>query len=782
VLKFATHLIKFRWYWLIGIILATVFFGYYASQTRMVTVFDDLFPQKHKYIKVHNKFRELFGGANLVSLELRVKEGDIFNTKTLEKIKRITQEIEKVPWVHPYQITSLARRNVKDMVVSTWGMKNISVMYPNVPQTPEGLEKLKSTVYHNDGIYGILVSLDGKSTLLQAVFIRDPRTGEEIDYKLVFDKINKICDRERDENTVITLSGNPILYGWIYSYIDEMKWIFVLTVVIIIALLFFYFRSVIGVIRPLISGFVSAVWGLGIAQLFGYNLDPLILVIPFLISARVVSHSVQMVRRYDEAFYEYRDVKKSCIHACAALMSPGLLGIITDGLGVLVILTAPIPILTKLAMMGFYWIMSIIVSVLILDPLILSFLPGPLLREEKFREVGIIHKTLGLLGAIPYSKNGRRIVIACTVIIFIIGGYYGRYLKTGDANPGTPILWPDSEYNRATSSINEKFPGTDQLFVIVEGKEEDIIQDPESIRLMENFQRYMEVLPEVGGTRSLASVTPHVNAALHYGDPKWGIQSFHDRRYMAMLVFMFSQGCEPGEMDLYMSRDGKLANVICFVKDHKGETIEKVLNRARTFIEKHPSDKIEFKLAGGLIGVLGAANEVIARSEVVSILLALFVVFLTCAITYRSFFAGLLFVIPLAASNYLTFAYMAYKDIGMNVNTLPISALGIGLGVDYGIYIVSRMKEEYAKVKDYQQASINALSTAGGAVLFTGTTLIAGVIFWYFLSSLRFQAEMGLLLAIWMLVSMLGGMILIPTVVAMVRPKFIARAGGPGSG
>jgi predicted RND superfamily exporter protein len=782
VRKIAVHIITYRWPYLIAILLLTVFFGYHASQMKMVTVFDDLFPQKHKYIKVHNKFRELFGGANLVSLELRVKEGDIFNTKTLQKIKRITMEIEKVPWIHPYQIVSLARRNVKDMKVSTWGMKNVPVMYPLVPKTPEELQELEDTVYHNDLLYGVMVSLDGKSTLLQAVFIRDPRTGEDIDYKLVFDQINEICDRERDENTVITLSGNPILYGWVYSYFGQMKRIFALTLAIIIGLLFFYFRSVIGVIRPLISGAVSAIWGVGLAHVLGYNIDPLILVIPFLISARVVSHSVQMVRRYDEVFYEYRDVKRSCIESCAALLPPGLLGIITDALGILVILTAPIPLLIKLSLMGFYWVMSIIVSVLILDPIILSFLPAPFLKEEKFREVGIIHKTLGLLGEIPYRKNGRRIVIATTFLVFVIGGYYGRGLKTGDANPGTPILWQDSEYNRATASMNAKFPGTDQLFIIVEGKEEDVIQEPESIRLMEDFQRHMEVLPEVGGTVSLGSVTPRVNEALHYGDPKWGIQSFHDRRFMGMLVFMFSQGCEPGEMDRFMSRDGRLANVIFFVKDHKGDTIEKVLDRARTFIQENPSEKIEFKLAGGLIGVLGAANEVIARSEVVSIVLALFVVFLTCSITYRSLFAGLLFIIPLAASNYLTFAYMAYRDIGMNVNTLPISALGIGLGVDYGIYIVSRMKEEYAKVQDYKQASINALSTAGGAVLFTGTTLIAGVIFWYFLSSLRFQAEMGLLLALWMFISMLGGMVLIPTVVAMVRPKFIARGRGPGSG
>jgi predicted RND superfamily exporter protein len=782
VKKIATHLINYRWYWLAGIVLTTIFFGYHASQLKMVTVFDDLFPQEHRYIKVHNSFRELFGGANLVSLELSVKEGDIFNIETLKKLKRITQEIELVPWVHPYQIVSLARGNVRDMKVSGWGMVNVPVMYPLVPKNQEELDELRDTVYHNDMIYGNIVSLDGKSTLLQAVFIRDPRTGVDIDYKVVFDKINEICDKERDDNTVINLSGNPILYGWIYSYFTEMKWILALTLSIIVALLFFYFRSVIGVIRPLIYGFIIAAWGLGLVHLLGYSIDPLIIVIPFLISARVVSHSVQMVRRYDEAYYEHRDVKTACIESCAALMGPGLLGVITDGLGILVILTAPIPMLTKMAMMGFYWVMSIIVSVLILDPILLSFLPAPSVKEGKFKEVPIIQNTLGFLGGIPYKKSGRRTVIVLTVIILAIGGYYGQFLKVGDAKPGTPILWPDSEYNRATASMNEKFPGTDQLFVIVEGAENDIIEQPESIRLMEGFMRHMEVLPEVGGTVSLASVTPRVNEVLHYGDPKWGIQSFHDSQYMAMLVFMFSQGCEPGEMDRFMSRDGRLANVICFVKDHKGDTIERVLNRAKTYIDENPSEKVKFKLAGGIIGVLGAANEVIARSEVVSIVLAFIVVFVTCAIAYRSLFAGLLFVIPLVASNYLTFAYMAYRDIGMNVNTLPISCLGIGLGVDYGIYIVSRMKEEYAKVKDYRQASINALSTAGGAVLFTGTTLIAGVIFWYFLSSLRFQAEMGLLLAMWMFISMLGGMVLIPTVVAMVRPKFIARAGGPGSG
>ncbi len=773
--RFAEHIIKYRLYWLIGIIILTIFFGYEASKTRMKTVFDDLFPQKHRFIKVHNTFRELFGGANLVSLELKVKEGTIFKIETLKKLKRITTEFENLPWVHPYQIFSLPRPSVKDMKVSSWGMRNVSVMYPHIPKTPEEMQELKDTIYHNDMLYGNIVSLDSKSTLLQAVFIRDPMTGEDINYKLLFDKINEICERERDENTVITLSGNPILYGWIYSYFPEMMFIFALTIGIIIFLLFVYFRCIRGTVIPILSGFISAIWGLGLANLLGYDLDPLILVIPFLISARVISHSVQMVRRFDEEFYRAMDVKKAAVASCRGLLAPGLLGVITDALGILVVLVAPIPLLTKLALMGSYWVLSIIVSVLILNPIVLSYFPPPKLKKEKFEEVPLLNKVLGWLGQIAYARTSRWATIILTLIVFAIGGYYTKDLKIGDTHPGSPILWPDSEYNRGTASMSANYPGTDQLFVIVEGSEKDIIETPEAIKLLEDFQWYMEALPEVGGTVSLASVAPKVNAALHYGDPKWGIQSFHDRRFMAMLIFMFSQGCEPGELDRFVSRDVRLANVICYVKDHKGDTIEKVINRAKTFINENPSDRIKFKMAGGLIGILGAANEVIAASQAVSIILALLVVFLTCSITYRSLFAGLLFIIPLAATNFLTLSYMAFRDIGMNINTLPISALGIGLGVDYGIYIVSRMREEYARVKDYRQASINALSTAGGAVLFTGTTLIAGVILWYFLSSLRFQAEMGLLLALWMFISMLGGMILIPTIVAMVRPKFIAR-------
>ena len=773
--KFAEHLIKYRAYWLAVIVLLTGFFGYHASQMKMVTEFDDLFPQNHEYIKVHNMFRSLFGGANLVSLEVSVEKGTIFNVKLLEKVKDITNEVKLLPWVHPYQIQSLASRSTKDMKVTSWGIKNEPVMFPKVPETPEQIEELRQTVYQNEAIYGNLVALDSKSTLIQAVFIDDPKSGEIIDYKILFSKLRDIADRYQDSNTTITMSGNPVLYGWIYSYFPEMMKIFALTTAVLVILLFLYFRSFIATMRPLISGVVSTIWGVGLAGLLGYNMDPLILVIPFLISARVISHSVQMVRRFDEEFYKHRDVKKACIESTTHLMAPGLLGIITDALGILVILIAPIPLLTKLGLMGFYWVISIIFSVQILDPIILSYLPAPALKADSFQEAAWISRPLAWMGQLPFKKSSRFIILSIFLVIFVVGAYYAKDLTVGDINPGTPILWPDSEYNQATASINERYPGTDQLFVICKGKEDGDMYSPEAIELMEDFQFRMEMLPEIGGSSSIATVTPRVNASLHYGDPKWGIQSLHDPRYMAMLTFMFSQGCEPGEMDRYLSRDNRLANVICYVKDHKGTTIEKVMNEAKSFIAEHPSDKIEFQLAGGLIGVLAAANDVITRSETLAIVLALLVVFTTCAITYRSFVAGFLFVVPLAVSNYLTFAYMASKGIGMNVNTLPVTTLGIGLGVDYGIYIVSRMTEEYAVVKDYRQASINALSTSGGAVLFTGTTLIASVIFWYFLSSIRFQAEMGLLLAIWMFISMAGGLILIPTLVAIMRPKFIAR-------
>jgi len=297
------------------------------------------------------------------------------------------------------------------------------------------------------------------------------------------------------------------------------------------------------------------------------------------------------------------------------------------------------------------------------------------------------------------------------------------------------------------------------------------IKSPRVLRTMEALQREMETLPEVGSTSSVAGFLPSVISAMHASDPKWELIP-HDRRDAGFFLGMIFSSSEPGDLSRYVTQDAQRATVTMYLRDHKGETLRTVVERTKAFISSHPLDEAEFLLASGYGGLLAAVNEVIASSEIRVTALAFLAVFLFCAAAYRSVLAGVLFLVPLFLSNYVTYAMMGALGIGLDVNALPVVSLGVGLGVDYGLYVVSRIQEEYALRRDLDSAIRRAITTAGKAVLFTASTMVAGIVFWAW-SFLKFQADMGILLAIWMCVSMVGGLVLLPTLISLIRPKFV---------
>jgi predicted RND superfamily exporter protein len=241
---------------------------------------------------------------------------------------------------------------------------------------------------------------------------------------------------------------------------------------------------------------------------------------------------------------------------------------------------------------------------------------------------------------------------------------------------------------------------------------------------------------------------------------------------------MIYGSAEPGDLVRFVTIDSQNANITMYLKDHKGDTLRRVVERAKSFIAANPVEGAKFRLAGGYGGLLAAINEEVTRHQAQVTVLAFGIIFLFCALAFRSILAGLLFLVPLAVSNYLTYALMGARGIGLDVNALPVVAVGVGLGVDYGLYIIGRIQEEFKKSGDVTVAITTALTTAGKAVIFTASTMVFGVVFWSF-SFLRFQADMGTLLLFWMIISMLGGLILLPTLVGWIRPKFIF---GPNKG
>ncbi|MBS0354653.1 MAG: MMPL family transporter [Proteobacteria bacterium] len=749
-----------------AIIGFTCVMGYLAAQIEVKTVFSDLLPRNHPYVEVNNRFKQTFGGSNMVSIMLEVEQGDVFNMTVLKKVQQITQALQKVEGVDTYQIASLASKKMKEVRASTEGIESRPLMWPGLPKDSGEIATLREAVLNNPLVYGPYVSIDMKATLITADF-----TDGAVDYVKAYKQIEEIADAAKGDGVLVRVVGEPILYGLVNHYLGETLQIFMVTVGALVVLLLLITRTWHGTFLPLTTGLVSAIWALGAAKLMHFHLDPLVIVVAFLITAQAISNSVQLVSRFDD------EVAGGATSAAAAaraallnLFKPGMLAIVADAGCVLVVALTPIPMLEKISYIGTVWILSIMLSAMVLTPVLLSWCGVRKRYAHPVNVYPLLQKVLGLCAAIVTSKLRFAVVIGAG-ILFVVSGLYAFKLKVGDANPGSPILWPDSTYNKDATAINQKFQGSDRMFVVVEGKKEGALKEPSVLEGMEQFQKYMEAQPEVGGSISLADILPAVKRVVREGNARYQeLGGSADEN--GELVYMFVSGADPGDMDRFADPQAKNGAVTLFFRDHQGETIRTAIARVKEYVAAHKLKDAEFLLAGGLVGVLAAVNEVILAGQIESIAFALLVLVACCMFTYRSTVAGMFFMVPVLLSNTLTFSYMAWKGIGMNINTLPVVALGIGLGVDYSFYIVDGIREELHHHKDVGRAIVKSIATSGKGVLITALTLVTSVVLWSF-SSLRLQADMGVLIAIWLFISAASALFLMPAMVYVFRPEFI---------
>jgi predicted RND superfamily exporter protein len=436
----------------------------------------------------------------------------------------------------------------------------------------------------------------------------------------------------------------------------------------------------------------------------------------------------------------------------------------------IVVILTPIPLLEKVALIGTVWVGTIAFSACVLTPVLLSWTKRPKGYAHPVDMSPLMNKILR--GCIYVVTSRLRYgVLGSAALLFAVSGFYAFRLTVGDANPGSPILWQNSAYNQDASSINTKFQGSDRMFIAVAGDKPDAMKQPAVLESMRTFQKFMEAQPEVGGSYSLADIIPLVKQSVREDNPRYS-EFGNDANENGELMYMYVSGTDPGDMARFADNTYTNAAVTLYFRDHKGETIRTAVARVKEFISHNPLQNAHYELAGGLIGVLAAINEVILAGQIESIALALLVLMACCAVAYRSTTAGMFFMVPVMLSNTLTFSYMALMDIGMNINTLPVAALGIGLGVDYAFYIVDGVKEELHKNDNLVAAIGKSLMGAGKGVLVTGSTLIVAVVLWT-MSSLRFQADMALLMSLWLFVSAASALLIMPAMIYVFKPAFI---------
>jgi predicted RND superfamily exporter protein len=839
-------LLKYRGSVTLVVVAITAFFGWQLMSMRLHTDFFDFYPKyrtaadawsdcrehggglgqcattavlkpgPNPYIQIYRDFRRMFGSANILSVILEVKNGDVYNPETLQKLDRITKYIINSKGVVPYQVQSIAHPHITSISAREGTIDIRPVYYPGVPKTQADADRVKFAVYQNKGIRGIFASLDDTALVVHAGFWE-----EALDFRDLYQRMNDLKAQEEDANHNIYITGFPWLYTSVLQYSTQLVYVFALTTVTLSFLLYTYFRTWTGIWVPILSGVLSTIWGLGIAKVLGFNLDPLVLVIPVFLTARALSHSVQSMDRYHEEFHRLHDRHQAIVVSYSHLFQPAMSGIVTDGIGLLIVAVAPIPLIQKVAIFASFWIVSIFISVVTLHPVILSFIqppPEPTVHTTKEVKLSIwigrlvvaawvgIAVLIQRAGYIPSSfltfiacspvlawywvmfgeraytswtrwtvaaTQGQRrwFVVALTVALFIIFPIWGWRLKVGDLTPGAALLFHDHPYNVAFRKLNDKFLGASQLIVIADTKKPDGMKNIEPLNAMEEFADHMRGAEGASASVTVIDIVKQLTRLYRDGDPKWGLIPEKPKE-IGQLFYVFTNGASAGDLDRFIDPSGRYGSVLTFFRGYSHDVVMNSIETGRRFAEKLNSPVVDFKFAGGLFGILAAVNESVEHSYWTNLGLIFFMVYFCLYLTYGSLYCAAILMIPVILSQLAAEAFMVIMQIDMNVNSLPVAAAGAGVGVDYGIYHFSRMVDCFDEVGDLDEAIDYATATTGKAIIFTGTTMIAGTGF-FWLSDLKFLAEMGLLLTLLMVFNKFGALIAVPALVKVLRPSFL---------
>ncbi len=765
--KVASFILRLRIPFLVVVSLLTLFFGWRATRLHLSYDFEKLLPRNHPYVKTYQEFQEIFGGANLITIEVAVKQGDIFNSRTLSKVRRITDDIQFVQGIDRYKVISIGAKKVKETKATAWGMEKNPLLWPDVPKTPEAIASLRRACMSDDSIFGILVSVDGKAALIMADVYE-----KGVNYQQVYGDIRKILDREIDADTSIHVSGEPIVVGEVIKAMPKILWLFGISILLVLGILYLHFMNLrIPLLHVAVSG-ATTVWGLGLMEILRFTLNPMTTIVPFLVLVISVSHSNQMIIRYvEKSVLRGRGGVNTAEEALGEIMVPGIAALGTNLAGFAVLAIIPIGAIQELAVTASIGMVCAVLLDILALPILLSFMPN-LAADHKDRHVvsAWFEKALTRISHSIFSRAERTVVLGLMVALFISGLYFARQLDIGSLHPGSPLLWERSRYNQDTRKINEDFFGTDTMTVVVQG-EKGILREPEVLTLIEKYQRFITRVPKVGGALSLADVVKSVNQKVHEDDPVWFVIPSTPKEIGGAYQLFFT-GADPGDFDIYGTGDLDSANIRVFFKDHTAGTIRQALDETKRFFVQNPPGKARVRLAGGLIGVLGAIGDVLGKYHIEATLMCYGIIVLVAVLTFRSFMAAALICVPLGMVSVMSFAFMKLLNIELDVNTLPVAALGMGLCVDYGIYFYGKVRSETRGGGTFREVLDRSMVTCGSAVIVTGMTFSGAVILWLF-SDLRFQATMGVLLAFMFLMNMVTSILVLPILIDLVKPTDI---------
>jgi len=750
-------------------LLLTGFMAYQASHLRIDAGFAKLLPLEHEYMKTYVEYRDEFGGANRVVIALKVREGngDIFTPEFFDVLRRVTDDVFFIPGVDRTRVMSLFTPNVRFTEVVEDGISGGNVIPDDFEPDEEGLERVRENLLKSPYV-GRLVANDFSSAIVAAELLEvDPNTGERLDYIHVADLLEQVREKYASDSIGIDFDYHIIgfakVIGDIAAGAARVVLFFLIALLITSILVYVYSQSFKLTVIPLAGSLIAVIWQLGLLTLLGFGIDPMSILVPFLVFAIGVSHGVQMVSAFGSEVYEGSDGMTAARATFRRLLIPGGIALLSDTIGFITIMLIKIRMIQEMAITASLGVAVIILTNLVLVPVLLSYTRldelYPLKLKRRHRHMDPAWNRLARVA----EPRIAAVITAVAVVLFGAGAWQARQIKIGDLHPGVPELHADSRYNIDTDVITGHFSiGVDVIAVILESDPQGCT-DYEIMTTIDGFEWHMRNVPGVQSVFGIGGVAKVINAGWNEGSLEWRALP-RNPSTMALSVTYIDTSTG------LLNADCSVMPVYLYTLDHKAETIDRIVAEVKRFAAEHGSDRLRFRLASGNVGVMAATNEAVSAAQFPMLMWVFAAIIALCLVTFRSVKATLCIVIPLTLVSILGYALMTLLEIGLKVSTLPVVALGVGVGVDYGIYIYSRFRDFLRAGQSIQEAYRHTLTVTGNGVLFTGITLAIGVATWIF-SPLKFQSDMGLLLTFMFLVNMLGAIVLLPALACWLKPK-----------
>jgi predicted RND superfamily exporter protein len=723
-------------------------------------------PLQHPYMQVFKKYEKAFGGANLVTIALVRRDGDIYEEHFLESLRAATDEIFFLDGVDRSRVTSLFTPGVRYIEIVEGGFAGGDVVPRDYAPSPQMFELIRANV-GKAGIIGRLVSNDQRGAMIVAELLEnDPVTGERLDYRKVAEALERLRAKYQQGDISVHVTGFAKVVGDVTDASFEVITFFGIALALTMLLLWAFCGSFRLSLLPLSAALAAVVWELGLLHTFGYGLDPFAILVPFLILSIGVSHGVQYINGWgNEVAQHGLDSTQASLETFKRLFIPGTVAILTNVIGFATLAFIKIEIVREMAINAALGMAAVIVTNKIMLPIALTWVRLPAL--EKFRQRQQLRTRIGDRLWRPVSACAERRVAVPLIALAAVALAWSLWkypdLRIGDTQVGVPELRPDARYNRDSAAIVRNFNiGVDLLKVIAETREYGCVDGA----VMEHVDRYAWHMQNTEGVASVISlpwIARRVRQGFNEASPKWLVLPRNEGA-LAQVVAQVppSSGLQ--------NPDCSAMPVLIFTQDHKAETLSRIVAATKAFNDANPGAGATLALASGNVGVMAATNEEIKARELVVIVWVHLTLLLFVWVSFRSIASVIAIIVPLVLCSLMTYGFMAVVGVGMKAATLPVAAFGVGIGVDGGIYLWSVLARYLDEGLPLREAFFQALRHTGKAVVFTSLSLIVAVVTWMH-SELQYQADMGLLLFLMFTANLFGAIFLLPALAWLVLPR-----------